>query len=138
MNLIDMRTAANQTFKALPWIAGINSEEEYSSLIELAGELVEDYESNHTLIDLLLPILHKYEEEAPEFQVFNDHMNSIDSGVAMLGVIIDQHSLTYSDFKEEIGGKSLVSMIMSGDRSLTLKHIKALSNRFGIDKSAFI
>ncbi len=56
----------------------------------------------------------------------------------MLRVIFDQHELTLSDFRAEIGEKSTVSMILSGKRSLTLAHIKALSARFGISASMFI
>ncbi len=138
MNLHEMVTAANNAFIALPWIAGIQSRDQYDELMELADELVEDYEKNHTLIELLLPVIHKYEEEADEFKEFKKDIDAIDPAIAMLRVIIDQHQLTYSDFKNEIGGKSLVSMILNGERSLTLSHIKALSLRFGIDKAMFI
>lgn len=41
----------------------------------------------------------------------------LDLGVAMLRVIIDQHQLTQSDFKNEIGEKSLVSLILKGERN---------------------
>ena len=37
----------------------------------------------------------------------------------------------------EIGSKSLVSKILNGHRRLTIDHIKALSNRFGIDPVLF-
>jgi HTH-type transcriptional regulator/antitoxin HigA len=36
-----------------------------------------------------------------------------------------------SDFQPQEGGKSLVSQILSGKRSLTLCHIRAISKRFG-------
>nr|AKN39096.1 Putative cytoplasmic protein [Vibrio genomosp. F6] len=62
----------------------------------------------------------------------------LDLGVAMLRVIIDQHQLTQSDFKNEIGEKSLVSLILKGERSLTLPHIRALSSRFSIPTHMFV
>ncbi|WP_394016463.1 helix-turn-helix domain-containing protein [Klebsiella pneumoniae] len=43
-----------------------------------------------------------------------------------------------SDFENEIGNKSLVSRILSGERSLTLDHMRALANRFQIPVSMFV
>ena len=51
---------------------------------------------------------------------------------------VDQHNLTYADLKNEIGSKSLVSQILSGQRSLTISHIKALSARFGVKPEWFL
>ncbi|MDH8436658.1 helix-turn-helix domain-containing protein, partial [Klebsiella variicola] len=59
-------------------------------------------------------------------------------GVALLRTLIDQHKLSYSDLKDEIGSKSLVSQILSGQRSLTITHIKALSARFGVKPEWFL
>lgn len=56
----------------------------------------------------------------------------------MLRVIIDQHGLNQSSFKNEISARSLVSMILKGERKLTLEKMKALSKRFGLPVSAFI
>ena len=55
----------------------------------------------------------------------------------MLRVLIDQHDLTVSDLQDEIGSKSLVSMILSGKRNLTKEHIQRLSQRFHISPSLF-
>lgn len=59
-------------------------------------------------------------------------------GVAQLRTLIDQHQLSYSDLKEEIGSKSLVSQILSGQHSLTITHIKALLARFGVKPEWFL
>ena len=48
-----------------------------------------------------------------------------------------QYNLKANDLKNEIGGKSLVSMILNGKRKLTTDHIQALSNRFKISPSLF-
>ncbi|PQQ42295.1 helix-turn-helix domain-containing protein [Photorhabdus luminescens] len=55
-----------------------------------------------------------------------------------LRVLMDQYRLSYSDLKEEIGSKSLVSQILSGKRSLTIAHIKALSKRFNVRPDIFL
>jgi HTH-type transcriptional regulator/antitoxin HigA len=50
---------------------------------------------------------------------------------------MDQYQLKAEDLRNEIGNKSLVSMILNGSRNLTVDHIQALSNRFKIAPSAF-
>ncbi|MCG9702434.1 helix-turn-helix domain-containing protein [Vibrio natriegens] len=138
MNIARMKEFSNQMVEVMPWINGISTSEEYNELIKLMDELVEDFEDNHVLIDLLFPIIEKYESEADEFQEFNKAVDDLDPGLAMLRVIIDQNDMTLSDFKDEIGAKSSVSMILNGTRSLTLRHIRALSERFNIPAHMFI
>ncbi|PQQ26281.1 transcriptional regulator [Photorhabdus luminescens] len=65
-------------------------------------------------------------------------VDDIPTGVAALRVLMDQYRLSYSDLKEEIGSKSLVSQILSGKRSLTIAHIKALSKRFNVRPDIFL
>lgn len=81
--------------------------------------------------------IERYEDMAIEFTEFNQRIANLDSGVALLRVIIDQYHLTLSDFPE-IGGKSLVSLILSGSRQLTIPHIRKLSERFNVPVSAFV
>ncbi|MBL4831098.1 MAG: helix-turn-helix domain-containing protein [Aliivibrio sp.] len=100
--------------------------------------LIEDYDAHKPVTDLMFPVIERYEDEAEKFSEFNQAIEQLEPGIAMLRVIIDQHKLTLSDFKAEIGAKSMVSMILSGKRSLTLKHIKPLSARFGVPTSMFI
>ncbi|TNZ85236.1 transcriptional regulator [Vibrio parahaemolyticus] len=138
MNIAKMKEFSNKMVEVMPWINGISTSEEYNELIKLMDELVEDYEDNHVLIDLLFPIIEKYESEADEFLEFNKAVDALDPGLAMLRVIIDQNDMTLSDFKDEIGAKSSVSMILNGTRSLTLRHIRALSERFNIPAHMFI
>ncbi|TDB57190.1 transcriptional regulator [Photorhabdus khanii subsp. guanajuatensis] len=68
----------------------------------------------------------------------NQAIENIPTGVAALRVLMDQHGLKQADLKNEIGGASLVSQILSGTRSLTVTHIKALSTRFKVSSAVFI
>lgn len=133
-----MKSLSQQITQVMPWVQGINSDQQYDELLALMDELVEDYDANQLLIDLLFPVLQEYEETAERFKAFNQRIETLDPGIAMLRLLIDQHSLTQSDFQQEIGGKSLVSQILSGKRSLTLGHIRALSKRFGIPAAMFV
>ena len=138
MNISTMQLAAKQAKSSMPWLVGINSKAEYDELIAVMDDLVEDYDGNKVLIDLMFPVIEKYESKAPEFKELNDSLESLDLGVAMLKVIMDQNGLNGTDFKHEIGSKSTVSMILKGSRSLTIPHIKALSKRFNIPASMLI
>ena len=74
-------------------------------------------------------MLEEYEETTERFKAFNQRIEMLDPGIAVLRLLIDQHGLTQSNFQQEIGGESLVSQILSGKHSLTLGHIRALSER---------
>ncbi|MBG9396339.1 type II toxin-antitoxin system HigA family antitoxin, partial [Klebsiella pneumoniae] len=60
------------------------------------------------------------------------------NGVSLLRVLMQQYGLSQSDFENEIGNKSLVSRFLSGERSLTFDHMRALANRFQIPVSMFV
>ncbi|MDP4535309.1 helix-turn-helix domain-containing protein [Alkalimonas collagenimarina] len=133
-----MKSLSQQITQVMPWVQGISSDQQYDELLALMDELVEDYDANQVLIELLFPVLQEYEETAERFKAFNHRIEELDPGIAMLRLLIDQHGLTQSDFQQEIGGKSLVSQILSGKRSLTLGHIRALSKRFGVPAAMFV
>lgn len=50
----------------------------------------------------------------------------------MLRLLMTQHQLGTADLPE-IGSKSMVSRVLSGQRALNKKHIAALSKRFQVD-----
>jgi HTH-type transcriptional regulator/antitoxin HigA len=50
---------------------------------------------------------------------------------------MDQHNLNTTDFKNEFGGKSMVSQVLSGGKQLTRNHIERLAKRFGISPALF-
>ena len=56
--------------------------------------------------------------------------------LAMLCLLMDQHDLGTADLPE-IGSKSMVSRVLSGERNLSKKHIQALSERFDINPGLF-
>ncbi|WP_139506238.1 helix-turn-helix domain-containing protein [Escherichia coli] len=99
--------------------------------------LIEEDDTN-PLIDFLASRIAEYENNNEKFAEFDKAVAAMPVGVALLRTLIDQHNLTYADLKNEIGSKSLVSQILSGQRSLTISHIKALSARFGVKPEWFL
>lgn len=86
---------------------------------------------------MLFPIIEWHEEESERFKAFNQRIENLDSGVAMLRVIIDQHKLSLSDFPE-IGDESLMLQVLNGQHCLSCSAIEGLSNRFGVPMEMFV
>ena len=137
MDIQDLKALSDRIETVMPWVNGIATNEQYEELVNLMGELVEDYDSNQTLINLLFPVIESYENEAERFRAFNKSIEDADAAVSMLALIIDQNNFKLDEFPE-IGGKSYLSQILNGKKSMTLSHIKALSSRFGIPSYMFL
>ena len=107
---------------------------------QIKGEPKSSYApvSSQPLIDMLCVSIEKYEDTAEEFKGFNDRLKQLNSGVAALSVLMDQHKLNTTDFENEIGKKSLVSLILNEKRPLNLNHIRKLSERFNVPPQTFI
>jgi len=138
MNVARLKEQAKSLFSSAGFLTHIHDEEDYESALTLMDELIEDYDEQKPLIELLSLSIERWENESEEFSEFNANIESLDSGVSVLRVLMDQNKLNTTDFKNEIGGKSMVSMILNKKRNLSLEHIKALSNRFGVPPQLFI
>ena len=84
-----------------------------ADLLELVGQLVEDYDQEHHAVP-----------GAPPHEV--------------LRFLLDQHDLKQTDLAGDIGGQSVVSAILSGKREINARQAKALAARFGVSPGAFI
>lgn len=121
----------------IPFLSEINSSDEHQEALDLIEVLLEDYDRNLALIEILTLAIERYEERAPEFADFNNAQVKLDSDITLLRVLMDQHNLKASDLENEIGKKSLVSQILHGKKNLTKKHIAALSQRFNLSPALF-
>ncbi|EOC1318937.1 helix-turn-helix domain-containing protein [Cronobacter turicensis] len=129
--------ATKQLVAAVPLLGGSSSEKDYRHALALVDYLI-DHDDESPLIDILAAKIADYEDNSERFAEFNKEVGEMPVGVALLRTLIDQHKLSYADLKQEIGSKSLVSQILSGQRSLTISHIKALSARFGVKPQWFL
>ena len=94
-------------------LVGDDEEHELADLLDLVGQLVEDYEHTH----------HAIRDAAPH---------------EVLRLLLNQHHLKQSDLAAEIGGQSVVSAILNGKRDVNARQAKALANRFGVSPAVFI
>ncbi|MTI14175.1 helix-turn-helix domain-containing protein [Sansalvadorimonas verongulae] len=137
MRFSNIKAKATDLFAEASFVGRIQSEEEYKTALDLMDELIEEYDNYVPLIEILSASIERWENESDEFAEFNQRVENLDDGAAVLRTLIDQYQLKADDLKEEIGGKSLVSMILNGTRKLTRDHIQALSQRFHISPSVF-
>lgn len=121
-----------------PVLREISSALEHEQALALMDELIEDYDTNLVAIEALSNSIARYEHDAEPYADFNiRNVVDGDPAVIMLKVLMDQHRLNTTDFKNEIGGKSMVSQVLSGGKQLTRNHIERLAKRFGISPALF-
>lgn len=137
MMYADAIKAAQNLASIVPLLGGSTSREDYEEAKKMVEYLVE-HEPDSPLVNMLTAQIGKYEDNAPEFAEFNARIAAGSHGVSLLRIIMDQYGLKQNDFEAEIGQRSLVSRILKGERSLTLKHMRKLSKRFNIPVSRFV
>lgn len=128
--------AAAELAKVTPLMGNKVTEQDYQDALEMVEHLLNTDEDN-PLVSILCTQITEYESKLPEVIALHERLEEMDNGISLLRVLIDQHKLTLSDLPE-IGKKSMVSLILSGKRSLTLEHIRKLSARFGISPALFV
>lgn len=129
---------ASHTIKDLIPFSTIENESDYNAAIEIMEVVTNNYdESLSVIIDILAPKISEYEDSLKELEAFNVRIADMNPSLTMLRLLMDHYNLKTTDFKDEIGVKSTVSMIANGKRNLTVEHIKNLSSRFGISPSLF-
>ncbi len=137
MSFLQVKEQAKSLFANASYLVHITNDDEYEQALAFMDELVEEYDLYEPLIELLSASIERWENTSPEFTEFNRRISELDSGVAVLRTIMSQYQLKMDDFKNEIGGKSMVSMVLNGSRKLSKDHIQALCDRFRIDPSVF-
>jgi len=138
-------SALKQSYQAFSQIAApylqIESNESYKEALEYIEALFEEVADHdddplNGLISLLAQAITHYEDGIESLADFEKQAHEGIADVAMMRLIMDQHQLGVADFPE-IGDKSLISRILSGERNLTKRHIKILSIRFNVNPALF-
>ena len=92
--------------------AGGNESHPAMGLVDIVGDLIEDYETEH-------------------------HPMPDVTGIQALKFLMAQHGLKQTDLSE-IGSQGVVSEILTGKRDLNIRQIRALSERFGVSPATFV
>jgi len=139
--LNEVRHACRQFANAAAPFCHISDVKHYEMALELIESLFEEADDSpvdplNAVISLLSEAIEEYESRDREMVAFENEASAGPPELGMLRLLMDQHNLSMADVPE-IGSKSMVSRVLSGERSLSTKHIKALSQRFGIDPGLF-
>jgi HTH-type transcriptional regulator/antitoxin HigA len=141
MSALAIKNACHNFAKAAAPYLYIKDEKHYDETLEVIEELLEKSEDNindplNAIIDILSRSIEVYENKDVELVKFDLDATVQPADLAMLRILMDQHKLGVADLPE-IGSKSMVSRVLSGERSLNKNHIKALSDRYNISPNLF-
>jgi HTH-type transcriptional regulator/antitoxin HigA len=123
-------------------ILHIKTEHDYQEALKVVEHLFLEAKDTaddplNDLIDIISRAIDEYELKQEDIAKFEKEANNMTQEISVLKVLMDQHNLTLADFKNEIGSKSLVSMILNGKRNLTKEHIVKISKRFNLNPALF-
>ena len=137
MSYAALKSTAKKLSDNASFLVEITNNDEYEQALALMDELIDDYDNQQVLIELLSNSIERWEDNSADFSEFNERTDSGDPALSVLRVLMDQHELGVADLPE-IGSKSLVSKILNErDRQLTRQHNSALSKRFNISPALF-
>lgn len=141
MNVIAFKDACHHFAEAAAPYLCITDEQHYQQTLELIEGLLEEAEDSATdplnaVIDMLSQAIETYENQNHELLEFSRQTQNQPIDIAILRLLMDQYQLGTADLPE-IGSKSMVSRVLNGERSLSKKHIQALSERFLVNPGLF-
>ncbi|TKB51194.1 hypothetical protein FCL40_01155 [Ferrimonas sediminicola] len=73
-------TALESAIEQFPFICEIRTPEEHNKALLLMDQLIDDYDVNVAIIDVLWPTIERYEKSAPELTEFNDELAKLNIG----------------------------------------------------------
>ena len=134
--IIDMQKLlpAWEQFRAATDISTIRDEGHYARMTQMLESLSDEAggDENHPvmgLVDIVGDLIEDYEAE--------QHQLPEVSGIDALKFLMAQHGLKQGDL-QEIGSQGVVSEILTGKRELNVRQVRALSQRFGVSTATFL
>jgi HTH-type transcriptional regulator/antitoxin HigA len=134
--LAELRPAWEGIRKKLPEFGPIRTKQAYARMKNLMEQLLEEVgdDADHQfadLLDIVSTLIMQYEEDHQE-QILPAQPREV------LKLLMEQHGLRQADLKDEIGSQGVVSEILSGDRELNTRQIRALAKRFAVSPAVFL
>jgi HTH-type transcriptional regulator/antitoxin HigA len=134
LDLKSVQSAWKELTKLVP-LGPITGNKACEQRVRVMDELLERIGSDQShslmpLLDLLTKQIEAYEAE---------HHNLPDATPAeVLQYLMEEHDLKQTDLAEELGGQSVVSAILNGQRELNTRQVKALATRFNVSPAVFL
>ena len=123
-----------QSWTQVSSLLKIQDERDYDLATEHLNSLIDEVGTDeqhplYSLLDTLGTVVQAWEEQ--------HHPIPGSEGVDSLRFLMEEHELTQSDLPE-VGSQGVVSEILAGKRTLNIRQIRALSERFGVSPSVFV
>ena len=136
MKVLDQELA--DTIKVWPVVSKVLStfetEQQYNKAVRWLDELIDEAGENEALlIESLIDILGTLVKDYEDRNIPEPDADPIDC----LKFLMEEHNLKPSDLPK-MGNQEVVSDILSGKKPLTVKQIKALSERFNVSPAVFV
>lgn len=126
--------SAWEAFRSATNIAPIRDAEHYQRMVSMLEALLDEAGGNENhpsmgLVDIVGDLIEDFETE--------HHPLSDVTGVQALKSLMEQHGLKQTDLIE-IGSQGVVSEILAGKRDLNVRQIRVLNERFGVSPATFV
>lgn len=123
-----------EQFRAATDITPIRDEAHYARMTKILEALLDEAQGNEKhpamgLVDIVGDLIEDYETE--------HHPLPQATGVQALRTLMEQHGLKQNDLPE-IGSQGVVSEVLTGKRELNIRQVRALSERFGVSAATFV
>ena len=123
-----------EQFRAATDISPIRDEAHYIRMTQMLDSLLDEAggDERHPimgLVDIVGNLIEDYETK--------QHPLPETTGIEALKFLMGQHGLKQGDLKE-IGSQGVVSETLTGKRELNVRQVRALSERFGVSTATFL
>ena len=121
-------------FRTATGITPIRDEDHYARMVAILEALLSETQGNEAhpamgLVDIVGDLIEDYEaKRTPMPEV---------TGAQALRFLMEQHGLKQSDLSD-IGSQGVISEILTGKRELNVRQVRALSDRFGVSAATFV
>lgn len=118
-------------------LQSISSKKQYETALKVIEKLIAHL-NNEKAKDKGIGLYLKTLSELVSDYEMTQYRSAEVKGSEMLAYLMELKGLKQADLSEELGGQSVVSKILKGERDLNLRQIKSLASRFKVSPEVFI
>ena len=134
-DLRDLTARWKELQRHAPFLGTIRNERDYHRMNTLMNSLLAEVgdDESHPLadfLDVVAMLVSDYEQVRWE--------EAASEPREVLRLLMDQHGLSQSDLRGEVGTQGVVSEILAGTRKINARQAKALAQRFDVSPAVFL
>ena len=94
MRFLSLKRKAHSLFDEAGWLTHIENKTEYQTALRFMDTLIEDYDENIALIEVLASSIERWEKSNKDFTEFNQSIDGMDQGVSLVKILMEQYGLS--------------------------------------------